>query len=174
MGSLDAATTSGVPLSIPQAEALLVLVGGMAIVLLGVGIFLSVLLIVARWMVYRKAGEAGWKAIIPIYSSYISYKICWKGSAFWVYFLTGLVGAILTTTFRINGEIYCLAQENVAFAFLGGCALTASAIWAIRHAIKMARAFDKGVGFGILILFFPYIMMLVLGFGKSEYVGPDE
>lgn len=34
-----------------------------------------VLLIVAVWKVFTKAGEAGWKSIIPFYSSYILFKI---------------------------------------------------------------------------------------------------
>ena len=35
----------------------------------------TVLLIVANWRIFEKAGEAGWKSIIPIYSSYILFKI---------------------------------------------------------------------------------------------------
>lgn len=31
--------------------------------------------IIANWRIFTKAGEAGWKSIIPIYGDYISYKI---------------------------------------------------------------------------------------------------
>jgi len=34
-----------------------------------------VLLIVALWKIFGKAGEAGWKSIIPIYNTYILFKI---------------------------------------------------------------------------------------------------
>lgn len=34
-----------------------------------------VLSIVAMWRLFEKAGEAGWKCIIPIYSTYILFKI---------------------------------------------------------------------------------------------------
>ena len=30
---------------------------------------------IALWKAFKKAGEAGWKAIIPIYHTYIEYKI---------------------------------------------------------------------------------------------------
>ena len=39
------------------------------------GIFLSVLYVVGLWKIYVKAGQAGWKSIIPIYNLYILLKI---------------------------------------------------------------------------------------------------
>ena len=37
-----------------------------------------VLVVVASWHIFTKAGEPGWKSIIPIYNEYILYKISWK------------------------------------------------------------------------------------------------
>jgi hypothetical protein len=42
-----------------------------------------VLLMVACWKVFEKAGEKGWKAIIPIYNEYITYKIAGIKNWFW-------------------------------------------------------------------------------------------
>ena len=33
------------------------------------------LLIVAEWKMFEKAGEAGWKSLIPLYNAYIFVKI---------------------------------------------------------------------------------------------------
>jgi len=41
-------------------------------------------------------------------------------------------------------------------------------IWII-VALDVAKNFGHGAGFGILLIFFPEIMYLVLGFGSSEY-----
>jgi len=41
-------------------------------------------------------------------------------------------------------------------------------IWII-VALDIAKNFGHGAGFGILLIFFPMIMYLVLGFGSSEY-----
>ena len=41
------------------------------------------LLVIARWKMFQKAGEAGWKSIVPVYSTYISFKICWGTAPFW-------------------------------------------------------------------------------------------
>ena len=40
------------------------------------GFIVWALLVIARWKMFQKAGEAGWKSIIPVYSTYISFKIC--------------------------------------------------------------------------------------------------
>ena len=36
---------------------------------------ITVLTIVALWKMFTKAGEAGWKCLIPIYNVYIMYQI---------------------------------------------------------------------------------------------------
>ena len=40
-----------------------------------VGLVLGLLVLVAYWRIFTKAGEAGWKAIIPIYNIIILLKI---------------------------------------------------------------------------------------------------
>lgn len=40
--------------------------------------------------------------------------------------------------------------------------------------VKLAMAFDKGVAFGIGILFLPFIFVPMLGFGDAQYVGPSK
>ena len=39
--------------------------------------------------------------------------------------------------------------------------------------IKLAKSFGKGTGFGILLFFFSFIAMPILGFGDAEYLGPQ-
>ena len=38
-----------------------------------------VLAIVAMWKIFSKAGEAGWKSIIPFYNVYTEFKLFWAG-----------------------------------------------------------------------------------------------
>lgn len=50
-----------------------------------VDIIFLVYAIVCLWVIFEKAGEPGWKAIIPIYNAYIEFKIAWgKG---WMFLL---------------------------------------------------------------------------------------
>lgn len=38
---------------------------------------------------------------------------------------------------------------------------------------KMAKAFGKGIGFMLGLMFLPFIFIPILGFGDAEYVGPQ-
>ena len=51
---------------------------------LGAGYWIFMLIccaigIVAAWRLFTKAGEAGWKAIVPIYNIYTEFKLFWAG-----------------------------------------------------------------------------------------------
>lgn len=55
------------------------------LVYIAVLIAVTVLYIVANWKIFTKAGEAGWKCLIPFYNGYVMFKIATgKG---WMYFL---------------------------------------------------------------------------------------
>ena len=47
------------------------------------------------------------------------------------------------------------------------------AIFGIIMLFKLAKAFGQGTGFGFGLLFLNTIFILILGFGSSEYVGPQ-
>lgn len=59
------------------------LFAGLGIVGIIVAIIWGILLIIAMWKIFEKAGEAGWKSIIPIYNVYIMYKIVGMKNWFW-------------------------------------------------------------------------------------------
>ena len=47
-----------------------------------VSLAVSIVIIVAQWKIFVKAGKPGWAAIIPIYSSWVLYEIiCGRGTA---------------------------------------------------------------------------------------------
>ncbi len=39
--------------------------------------------------------------------------------------------------------------------------------------LKLAKAFGKDSGFGVGLIFLPFIFLLILGFGDAQYIGPD-
>ena len=53
-----------------------------------------VLYVIGFWRMFVKAGEAGWKALIPVYNRYILFKTCWSQKAFINVLLYGVIGAI--------------------------------------------------------------------------------
>lgn len=71
-----------------------------------------ILQVIAYWKIFTKAGEEGWKSIIPIYNGYVQYRLT------------------------------CV--------------------------------YGHGIGFTIGLFFLNPLFMLILGFGDSEYMGPQE
>ena len=73
---------------------------GMSLIFMFVIAVVLVLYILAYWMIFRKAGEAGWKALIPFYGTYIEYKLSYSfghgvGYALGLTFLTPIFLLIL-------------------------------------------------------------------------------
>lgn len=136
-----------------------------------------VLLVVARWKMFTKAGEAGWKSIIPIYADYIGFKLWWDTKNFWILFLSGLVSTIasMNVTYTVNDAsgTFGLGQNPVA-TVIAIIAFIVSIVWIIRWYLKTAKAYGKGAGMGVLMIFFPNIITLILGFGSAQYVGPQK
>src|SRR5687768_16518884 len=55
---------------------------------------LAIIELVALWKIFEKAGQAGWKAIIPIYNAYVLLKIVGKPGWWLILFLIPVVNLI--------------------------------------------------------------------------------
>lgn len=53
-----------------------------------IAFIVAVVIIAAIWKIFVKAGEPGWKAIIPFYNLYTEYKIFWGNG--WLFLLTAI------------------------------------------------------------------------------------
>ena len=135
---------------------------------LGVMMFIyQILLIIARWRIFTKAGEPGWKSIIPILSLYTAYKIVWKTSMFWLSVLFSLLAVILVGLSNMFDEL------TMILMWLDVLVIAVVAVFGIIFTHKLSRAFRHGVSFTLGLLFFQPIFILILGFGSSEYHGAD-
>ena len=162
-----------------EAIAALAAVGATTIFLL----FLAwtILLIIARWRIFTKAGEKGWKSIIPIYSDYVEWRIAWKKlNLFWVYLvlmilglvLYGMSGAVVLDT--ATGTYVAAEAGNMILFGIGVVCIIAALILALVETYKLMCSFGHGMGWTILYIFFTNIVLLVLGFGSSSYIGPQD
>lgn len=126
-------------------------------------IVIAVLSIVACWKLFEKAGEAGWKSIIPIYNSYILFKICWKPMMFWIVLALSVV----------NGAASAITDDPNNW--IGIIALLVVAVITIIQLVMLSKAYGHGGGFAVGLIFLNTIFMLILGLGDSQYVGnPSE
>jgi hypothetical protein len=139
-------------------DLLLFFVGFMAIILV-ISIPILVLQIIAYWKIFTKAGEEGWKAIIPGYNLYIMYKIAWQTKFFWIFiglmFLSGVVSGL-------TGSI-----------ILSYVLMIPGLVVAIIYSHKLSKSFGKEVGFTIGLIFLSTIFSLILAFGSARYIGPE-
>ena len=109
-----------------------------SIVLIVVGI----LTIIAQWKIFTKAGEAGWKCLIPIYNLVILFRIAGL-SPWWV---LGYLAAIIPVV-----GVFIAAGISIYLM------------------ISLGKAFGKSTGFIVGLVFLNTIFTLILGFGSSEY-----
>ena len=148
------------------------LIGISNLILLG-GIYLIVafiwwlLQIAANWRIFTKAGEAGWKSIIPVYSDYISYRIAWQPSYFWLTLILGIVASGVSAA-ATSGD-----GTNTTILLVVSLIRLIMAIISIMYSFKLAKAFGRGTGFALGLIFLQPIFLLILGFGNDSYYGPE-
>lgn len=140
-------------------ETAIAVLGAMIFGILIIALIWYLLASIGRFKMLKKAGEAGWKGFIPIYNRYMLYKISWKPAMFAVYFVAAII-----TPFIGNPENTILSIISLALSIV-------IIVVTVKMCLYTAKAFGRGVGTGVLLIFFPFIMYLVLGFGKAQYIG---
>ena len=135
----------------------LILVAGIFAAIMALGVIRYLLTAIGYSKMYRKAGEAGWKAFIPVYNTYNNYKISWTGKFF---FLSAALYILVTA---LSNSAMLAAQLAVIAAGIALLVVT------VKQNVKMAKLFGKGAGTGIALIFFPGITSLILGLGKAEF-----
>ncbi len=121
-----------------------------------------VLYIIGAWRVFTKAGEPGWKSLIPIYNSYITYRISWNVTMFWIMLALLAAGAVLT------------AFENTTLNSIGSLCTLAAGVFNIIDCYRLSQAYGHGILFAIGLVLFNPVFLIILGFGSSRYIGPQE
>ena len=114
---------------------------------IAITIILSIVIIIARWQIFKKAGKKPWESLIPIHSGIVEMEIG-KIETYW-YFLNLL---IVIPILGWIAPIFLYFWTNIA----------------------LSKAFGKGIGFGILLSLIPVIGYPILGFGNAEYQGKED
>ena len=148
----------------PEERA--VAMAGVSAIIAGAGLIYGIgalicwiIYVIALWFVFKKAGEKGWKAIIPIYDEYITYKIAGMKNWFWY----SIIIAVVFWLIAAFAQDYKDILTNVAIAVCG--------IITIVRNYKLARKFNWSVFTSVLFVLFTWICMLILWFGGSKYQG---
>lgn len=109
-----------------------------------------ILMLVANCKMFKKAGQAWWKGLIPLYCSWVETKI--TGLAWWWF----LIFAVLTAT--------TLAGRNDNYIIYWALLLTS-----FNYNFNLAKKFGKTNGFAVLTTILPFIGIPILAFGSAQY-----
>lgn len=123
-----------------DAEVMTAVMGFLATYAIVIGI-LAIVLIVSKWIIFKKANKPGWASIIPIYNMVVEYQIA-----------------------NVNPLLIILLIIPVVN-------FVASIVLSIIVNINLAKAFGKSGAFAVGLIFLPVIFFPILAFGKAEYQG---
>lgn len=150
----------------PDGDAFLAGLGAIAAifaVVIAIALVTVIIRLICRWRIFTKAGEKGWKALIPVYNTYTEFVITWSGLQGILMFGALLVGRIISASCEPETIVYGIGSIISLYA----------AIVSLIQTHKLSLSFGRKFGFTLGLIFLNPIFMLILAFGKkSQYVGP--
>jgi len=123
----------------------IVLFAFLGIILLAIVVFM----IIAQCKVFSKAGEAWWKALIPVYNTWIETKIA--GLAWWwcpIYMGIAALSGVKELSMTLGFAILLIGFS---------------------YNRNIAKKFGKSNGFAVLYTLLPIIGLPMLAFGSAKY-----
>lgn len=115
----------------------------------------AVVLVIAYWKIFKKAGEPGWAAIVPFFNSYVLAKIAWGNG--WMFLVT----------------VACAIAANIA-GDVAWLFLLLSVIYTALTYWKLSKAFGHDIGFAVGLFFLGIVFFPILGFGRDQYLGVPQ
>ena len=115
----------------------------------------AIVYLIASYKVFQKAGRKGYEALIPGHDYFVFFEIAGI-NPIWI---LGLV----------FGGAVCIIPFLGYLAYVGFCIFLM--IWL---GIRLAKAFGKGTGFGVLIGLLAPIGLAILAFGPATYTAPKK
>ena len=100
-----------------------------------ISLLLTALYVACTWLIFTKAGEKGYKSIIPFYNLYILFKVFWGKGWIWILLFIPFVNLVIL----------------------------------VMLTLKIAKAFEKKVGFAVGLILLPFVFYPILAFSKAEY-----
>ena len=150
----------------PNGDTFLNGLGAMAALAAGaalIGAIVFVIGLICRWKIFSKAGEKGWKSLIPFYSTYTEFKFTWSALQGILMLAALLVARIISVV--CDPETFIYGISSILGLYAG--------VLALIQTHKLSLSFGHKFGFTLGLFFLNPIFMLILAFGKkSQYVGP--
>ena len=123
--------------------------------LLFIILILLVVVTIAEWKMFKKAGKHGWECLIPIYGSYVLTEIAGVN---WWWFLLSISNSIVTllgvdSLSSISSLVSLFAGFNIFY--------------------NVAKKFNKSNSTAVLAGLFSFVYILIFGLSKNEVYNKD-
>lgn len=148
---------------------------------------LAILAITGMWKTFEKAGEPGWKVLIPVYNLYIIIRIAGH-SGWWLlaFFLPLLSIAVIImvmsgATEQLAGGFGSLAGDPSINSISNSITFAAQLLAVSMQVMilvgsvityNFCRSFGKGLPFTLGLSLLAFVFWPILGFGRAVYHGP--
>ena len=134
--------------------------------LMAAGLALAAVEVVSNWRILSKAGEPGWKVLVPFYGSYAYAKAVWMGEAFFVSLALGAASSA-----SLGAASAAKGYAATALGFAGAAAYVACLLMQVFMLHATSKSFGHGALFTAGLVLLRPVFKLALAFGKDEYLG---
>jgi len=140
-----------------NTSALLYYYSDIGQITLAVSILTQVLYFVFYIKIFEKAGQAKWKAVVPVYNEFILWKIGWNKLWFIVYLVISLGGAALPLAIHnIEASLAIYVASFIAYTLIR-----------IFFCINLSKSFGKSYWMALVLILFPLVGLAILSLGAS-------
>jgi hypothetical protein len=149
----------------------LIFVVFLALILILLAIGLCVFSYWGLWKMYKKAGQDGWKVLIPYYNNWVLMVDI--AGLHMGYFIALIVLSLVSVVVGFIPGLFVglgieLGAINYLFSILSWIVSIASILIDVAMMYNLSKKFNKGIGWVVLSMFFSFITLPLLGFLKSE------
>ena len=159
MNEMNAALSGMDPAEVALGAGLMGVIAGVMMVAAAAWFFISA---IGYFKMFKKAGQRGWFAFIPLLREYAMFKMSWSVKAF-------VISSALLAVVQLFGE-----SENIILGLVVAVLGIAWIVMQVKLQLRVAKSFGKGGLWAALLFFLPFIASLILGFGSAEYLGVPE
>ena len=146
------------------SDGTIFLVGVVGVIMIAVFIVAYIITALGYCKMFKKAGEPGWKGLVPFYNQYILYKISWRTNMFFIWLVLEVGFTVLN---RLSGDNLILTLLAIVVGILG-------IVIDAKSCGRVSKAYGRGLGTAVGLFFFPLIFSWIIGLGSAQYTAPTE
>lgn len=146
---------------------LMSVIAGILAFAVGILVISGLISIIGMWLIFRKAGEAGWKSLIPVYNVWVFGKVIYGHGKEWLALipLIIIVGTPIVSGIPVIGWLISLVMFIVSLIYQFTILIP-----------SVCHAFGK-YGFGSYLVYFLFSPLVLIYYGASQsvrYMGPTR